>query len=282
MNFKEFGKTGEKLSNLGIGTWDIGNNINENVESIKFAVDNGVNFIDTAEMYGTEPVVARAINGYNRSDLFIATKVWPDHFDHDAVIKACNDSLKKLETDYIDLYQLHWPSKTVPIGETMKAMEKLMDQGKIRHIGISNFSVDQTKEAMESMNKYEIVSNQVEYSVVTRDIECSGLYDFCRNNKIAVIAYSPLSHGKIFSKKKMIEELSKIGASYGATASQMALAWLMNRDNVFPIPKATNKTHMKENIASTEIRIKPEDMKKMDAMEAKYYEDSIASRHSSN
>ncbi len=282
MNFKEFGNTGKKLSALGIGTWDIGNNINENVESIKFAIDSGINFIDTAEMYGTEPVVARAIKGYDRSGLFIATKVWPDHFSHDAVIKSCNDSLKKLETDYIDLYQLHWPSKTIPIGETMKAMEELKEQGKIRYIGISNFSVDQTKEAMESMNKYEIASNQVEYSMVTRDIECSGLYDFCRNNKIAVIAYSPLSHGKIFSKKKMIEELSKIGAHYGATASQMALAWLMNKENVFPIPKATNGTHMKENIGSTEIMINPEDKKKMDAMEGKYYEDSIASRHTSN
>jgi diketogulonate reductase-like aldo/keto reductase len=280
MNFKEFGKTGRKLSALGIGTWDIGSDISKNVESIKYAIDNGINFIDTAEMYGTEPVVAKAIKGYRRSDLFIATKVWPDHFQHDSVIKACNDSLRKLETDYIDLYQLHWPSKTVPISETMNAMEELMDQGKIHYIGISNFSVEQTEDAMKTMKKYQIVSNQVEYSLVTRDIERSGIYDFCRKNKIAVIAYSPLSHGKIFTERKMVDELTRIGSSYGATASQMALAWLMNRDDIFPIPKATNKDHMKENIASAEIKIKPEDMEKMDAMESKYYKDSIASRHS--
>ncbi len=272
MKLREFGTTGKKLSALGIGTWEIGTDINKNIESIKYALDNGINFIDTAEMYGTEPIVAKAIKGYRRSDIFIATKVWPDHFDHDSVIKACNGSLKKLETNYIDLYQLHWPSKTVPINETMKAMEELIDEGKVHYIGISNFSVDQTKEAIESMKKYEIVSNQVEYSLVTRDIEISGLYDFCRDTKIAVIAYSPLSHGKIFSKIEMIDELEKIGTSYNATASQMALAWLMNRDNVFPIPKASNKEHMKENISSADIKIKPEDMKKMDKMEAKYYQ----------
>lgn len=281
MNFKEFGRTGKKISAMGIGTWDIGSDIDKNVESIKYAIENGINFIDTAEMYGTEPVVARAIRSYSRSDLFIATKVWPDHFQHDSVIKACNDSLNKLQTEYIDLYQLHWPSKSVPISETMKAMEELMDQGKIHHIGISNFTLEQTKMAMESMKKYEIVSNQIEYNIVTRDIERSGLYTFCKNNKIAMIAYSPLSHGKILSQSKLVDQLAKMAIPYDATPSQMALAWLITRDDVFPIPKASNKDHMKEDIASADIKIKTEDMKKMDEIESKFYVAPIASRQSS-
>ncbi len=252
---------------MGIGTWDIGNDKKKNIESIRYALDQGINFIDTAEMYGTEPVVAEAIKGYNRSDLFIATKVWPNHFRHDSVIKACENSLKKLDTDYIDLYQLHWPSETVPISETMMAMEELMDQGKIRNIGISNFSVEQMQEAGRSMAKYEIVSNQVKYNVIERDIERSGIFDYCRENKMAIIAYSPLSHGRIFSTPKIMDYLENIGSKYNANASQMALAYLMNKENVFPIPKASSKAHMEENIRSAEIKIEKDDMEKLNGLE---------------
>ncbi len=282
MIYKKFNGTGKKLSELGVGTWELGGSKTDNINSIKYAIDHGVNFIDTAEIYGTEPVVGEAIKNYKRDKLFIASKVWTNHFHHDDLIKACEGSLNKLGIDYLDLYQLHWPNPDVPVEETMKAMEELMDQGKIKNIGISNFSVKQAEDAQNSMKKYEIASDQVEYSIVTRDIERSGLYDYCKKNNMAIIAYSPLSHGKIFSNKKLMDELQEIGSKYNATPSQIALAWLLHDANVFPIPKASNKNHMEDNIASAEINLDKSDYEKISALESKYYENPIASRHGMN
>lgn len=218
METKEFNKTKRQLSVLGVGTWELSSDINENVKAIKYALDNGINFIDTAEMYNTENVVAQAIKDYDREKLFIASKVWPTHFGYDDVIKACEGSLEKLGTKYLDLYQLHWPNKAIDIKETMRAMEKLVSDGKIKSIGISNFSLSEMKDAQNAMSKYEIASNQVEYSIVTRDIEKSGLFDYCRENSIAIIAYSPLSHGKLFGNAKLMEDLLSIGKN---TASNL-------------------------------------------------------------
>lgn len=178
--YKNLGKTNEKIPAIGLGTYGIGGYMHsdyskdkEAIELIRYAIEIGLNFIDTAEMYGsghTEELIGEAIMGL-REKVFIATKVSPSHFSYEEVIKACERSLKRLKTTYIDLYQLHWPNPSIPIKETMKAMEYLVDKGKIRYIGISNFSVEETKEAMEALSKYEIVSNQVEYSILERSIE---------------------------------------------------------------------------------------------------------------
>ncbi len=276
---KEFNKSKRSISVLGIGTWELSDNIDENVNSIKYAIDNGINFIDTAEIYNTEPVVAKAIKGYNRENLFLASKVWPTHFNYDAVINACENSLKKLEIDYLDLYQLHWPSKSVDIKETMRAMEKLKEDGKIRNIGISNFSLDETKEVQNAMSKYELSSNQVEYSIITRDIEKEGLFDYCRENKIAIIAYSPLSHGKLFQNKDLLEEIANVGRKYDKTPAQIALSWLLNRENTFPIPKASNVKHMEEDLKSVDIKLSSEDIEFLSGLENKYYTEPISKQH---
>jgi Predicted oxidoreductases (related to aryl-alcohol dehydrogenases) len=218
IEYKELGKTGEKIPALGLGTWGIGGFSFPDysydqlaIEVIRFAVEIGMNFIDTAEMYGSghsEELIGEAIKGI-RDKVFIATKVLPTNFRYEDVIKACERSLKRLKTSYIDLYQLHWPNPSIPIRETMKAMERLVDEGKIRYIGISNFSVEETVEAMNSLSKYEIVSNQVEYSLLVRDIE-RDLLPFCNKNKITVIAYSPLARGELL-KGKYYDFLLKIG-----------------------------------------------------------------------
>ncbi|EFD93029.1 MAG: aldo/keto reductase [Candidatus Parvarchaeum acidophilus ARMAN-5] len=279
METKEFNKTKRQLSVLGVGTWELSSDINENVKAIKYALDNGINFIDTAEMYNTENVVAQAIKDYDREKLFIASKVWPTHFGYDDVIKACEGSLEKLGTKYLDLYQLHWPNKAIDIKETMRAMEKLVSDGKIKSIGISNFSLSEMKDAQNAMSKYEIASNQVEYSIVTRDIEKSGLFDYCRENSIAIIAYSPLSHGKLFGNAKLMEDLLSIGKKYGKQPAQIALSWLLHRDNTFPIPKASNTEHMKEDIASADIKLNDEDISFLSGLEEKYYTEPISKGH---
>lgn len=280
MDYRQFGKTDIKISEIGIGTWELSSDKNKNISSIRFAVEHGVNFLDTAEMYGTEQLLGEAIRPYDRNNLFVASKVWPDHFHHDDVIKSCNESLKKIGTGYLDLYQLHWPNPAIPIGETLSAMEELVDSGKIRHIGISNFSVKESKEAIESMKKYSIDSNQVEYSPVTRDIERDGIYDYCMKNNISIIAYSPLSHGKIFKNSALMKDLEDIAKKYDASPAQAALSWLLSK-HVFPIPKAGDIKHMEENINAVNIKLNATDTDFISSLEKKYYEDSIASRFKS-
>jgi diketogulonate reductase-like aldo/keto reductase len=271
IEYKELGKTGEKIPALGLGTWGIGgfsypNYSNDElaIEIIRFAVEIGMNFIDTAEMYGaghSEELVGEAIKGI-REKVFIATKVLPTNFRYEDVIKACERSLRRLKTSYIDLYQLHWPNPSIPIKETMRAMEKLVNEGKIRYIGISNFSVEETVEAMNALSKYEIVSNQVEYSLLVRDIE-KDLLDFCRKNKITIIAYSPLARGELL-KGKYYEFLSKIGKKYNKTAAQVALNWLIIKENVVAIPKAFSKAKIVENMGAYGWKLSDEDLKTID------------------
>jgi diketogulonate reductase-like aldo/keto reductase len=271
IEYKELGKTGEKIPALGLGTWGIGgfsypdySNDELAIEIIRFAVEIGMNFIDTAEMYGaghSEELVGEAIKGI-REKVFIATKVLPTNFRYEDVIKACERSLRRLKTSYIDLYQLHWPNPSIPIKETMRAMERLANEGKIRYIGISNFSVEETIEAMNALSKYEIVSNQVEYSLLVRDIE-KDLLDFCRKNKITVIAYSPLARGELL-KGKYYEFLSKIGKKYNKTAAQVALNWLIIKENVVAIPKAFSKAKIVENMGAYGWKLSDEDLKTID------------------
>jgi diketogulonate reductase-like aldo/keto reductase len=271
IEYKELGKTGEKIPALGLGTWGIGgfsypdySNDELAIEIIRFAVEIGMNFIDTAEMYGaghSEELIGEAIKGI-RDKVFIATKVLPTNFRYEDVIKACERSLRRLKTSYIDLYQLHWPNPSIPIKETMRAMERLANEGKIRYIGISNFSVEETIEAMNALSKYEIVSNQVEYSLLVRDIE-KDLLDFCRKNKITVIAYSPLARGELL-KGKYYEFLSKIGKKYNKTAAQVALNWLIIKENVVAIPKAFSKAKIVENMGAYGWKLSDEDLKTID------------------
>ncbi len=270
MEMRELGKTGEKIPTVGIGTWKISHG-KAAVESIKAGIEAGMRFIDTAEMYGTEETVGAAITGLH--DVFIATKVSPDHFHYDAVIRSCNSSLKKLGRKQIDLYQLHWPNTGIPIGETMRAMEKLVDDGKIRYIGVSNFSVDEMTEAQESMKKYEIVSNQVEYSLITRGIE-NGLMDFCNDVGATTIAYSPFGSGKLFGKQYsgLLSVLGSIGAKYNKTATQVALNWVISHNGVVAIPKAGSKEHMCENSEATSFSISEDDIKSIRGVLHKYPE----------
>lgn len=271
---KELGKTGENICTVGIGTWRMPNS-QETIDVIQAGLKSGTNFIDTAEFYRNEQTVGKAITG--NDDVFLATKVFPIHFRYNSVIKACNRSLKKLQRDTIDLYQLHWPSPRVPIAETMKAMEKLVDEGKIRYIGISNFSLKQMKEAQESMKKYEIVSNQVEYNPMVRDPE-TEIMDYCKKEKVSIIAYSPFKHGSALSRLSREDSIFyEISRERESTVPQIILAWLISREPVFAIPKSSSAKRVEENVKSQNISLTHEEVERIDR-----YVNSFNSRSTKN
>lgn len=276
MIYKSLGKTGEKVSAIGFGTWELSKNSASPIAAIEVAIKNGVNFIDTAEIYGTEPVVNKAIKG--KKGLFIASKVWPGHFHYADVIKACDKSLKQLGVKRIDLYQLHWPNKFVPIEETMRAMEKLVDDGKIRYIGVSNFDKEQLVSAQNALKKYEIVSNQVEYSLFVRDPE-KDIVPYLRKEKISLIAYSPLGHGKMFSSKydPLFKTLEKIGKNYKKTATQVALNWLVSHPEVIAIPKSSTTEHAIENAGAGSFKLGLSDRTIIDLSSRKFTRKSLKS-----
>lgn len=272
MIFKEFGKTGFKVSAIGMGTyydpaWIAGSflgihrNKKQHIDAIKAGLESGINFIDTAEIYNTEPIVSEAIKGVNREELFIATKVFTNHLRKEKVIKSCNRSLKRLGMKYIDLYQVHFPSSMVPIGETMSAMESLVDEGKIRHIGISNFDLVKTQNAIEAMKKYEIVSTQMPYNLYNRSIE-KDLKPFCDRNGIAIMAYYPLAHGRIAGNRSNLPDpIEKVAEKHKSPLTHVAIQWLLSRgENVFPIPRASDPVHVRENAKFSDLILDEEDL----------------------
>ena len=262
MEFVKLGKTGEKISVIGIGTWKLGSEKKKEITAIKHGISLGINLVDTAQMYANEEIIGEAISGEN---VFIATKVSPANFHENSVIASCNSSLKKLGVKSIDLYQLHWPNYAVKISETMRAMEKLMDDGKIRNIGVSNFSIKELEEANAALKRYEIVSNQIEYSVLVRSVGDS-LSDFCVKNNITIIAYSPLGSGSLYDKKydKCFELLVKIGNAHMKTPSQVALNWLISKGNICAIPKTSSIEHMAENAMSIGWELSKSEIKMID------------------
>ena len=189
MNTQELGNTGERIPDVGLGTWAY----TGGSAPLRRGVELGAFLIDTAEAYRTEDAVGDAMEGI-RADVFVATKVSPSHFRRRDVLRAADESLRRLRCGVIDLYQLHWPNPRIPIAETMGAVQELVDAGKVRHVGVSNFSVAEMEEARAALPNAPIVSNQVEYSLTDRSIEAETL-PYCQANGITVIAYSPLARG---------------------------------------------------------------------------------------
>ena len=255
MEFKGLGTTGEQVPEIGLGTW----RYSGGERPIRRAVDLGANFIDTAESYGTENDVGNAILKF-RHEVFLATKVSPNHFRHNDVIKAANESLSRLRTEYIDLYQLHWHNPRVPIGETMSAMEELVEGGKVRYIGVSNFSVAQLQEAEASLSRNKIVSNQVLYSLVDREIE-NDILPYCQEHKITIVAYSPLAQGfSNISSRDRNGLIASIARETAHTEAQIVLNWVVAHDNVIAIPKTNSVAHLEENCNASGWRLQPEAM----------------------
>ena len=268
METSRLGKTSESIPVVGMGTWEIGGRMTrdssrdeEAVEALKLGLELGMSLVDTAEMYGgghSEEVVGKFLEG-RRDRVFVASKVSPSHFSYDQVLRSAKGSLERLGVERIDLYQLHWPNFQVPIGETMRAMERLVRDGTIRYIGVSNFSVEQMREAQDTLAREEVVSNQVEYSLVHRAVE-KDVLPYCQKMGITLIAYSPLGKGRIpMGRGPVLKILDEIAARHGKSRSQAALSWLLGHDSVVVIPKAIDKSHVRENAAVMGWRLTPEE-----------------------
>ncbi len=254
---------GECIPALGLGTWRMGEHAgsrNDEISTIRHAIDAGIQLIDTAEMYGeggAEQVLGEAISG-RRNDLFIVSKVYPHNASYDGVIAACERSLKRLGTDRIDMYLLHWPG-SVPLDETISGFEDLIGGGKIRHWGVSNFDVDLIEELHGLDGGAACATNQVLYHLGIRGVEWD-LLPWCQNHAMPLMAYSPLGQGDILDHPT----LGEIANRHGVTPAAIALAWSIRLDGVVSIPKTSRPERIDANLAALDIVLTNEDLATLD------------------
>lgn len=255
--------SGEAIAVLGQGTWKMGEDIRrrgDEIAALRLGLDLGVTLIDTAEMYasgGAEEVVAEAIAG-RRDEVFLVSKVLPSNASRAGVQRACENSLKRLATDRIDLYLLHWPG-SVPLAETVEAFEALKKAGKIRHWGVSNFDIEEMEDLAGLPNGGNVQTNQVLYNLVRRGLEFD-LAPWSRKRGIPLMAYSPVEQGALARNAR----LDAVAARHGATAAQIALAWVMQQEGVISIPKASSQEHVRQNFAALDIKLTGEDLADLD------------------
>lgn len=271
MMTKQFGKTGRAVTEIGMGTYydkpwirfakhGVSFGASTKTKAIRAGLDAGMNLIDSAEAYYSEPFVAKAVRGRKRDELFIATKVWLTNLHRDDLIRALESSLRRLETSYVDLYLIHFPSAHTPIRETMGAMEEALEMGKIRAIGVSNFSLDQLKEASSAMSKAEISAMQFNYSLVHRKAE-RDVVPYCQQNNIAIMAYYPLGHGLLAGRDSRLLEVCKRNSK---TPAQVALNWLVSKPGVFAIPRASRASHVLEDVGGSGWRLSEQDSRALE------------------
>ncbi|HJF20599.1 MAG TPA: aldo/keto reductase [Mammaliicoccus lentus] len=255
---------------IGLGTWKMGddsNNHQDEIDAIQFAINQGANVIDTAEMYGdgaSEELIGEAIQSYDREKLYIISKVHPENASRDKVLTSIDNSLKRLRTDYIDLYLLHWKSQ-YPLEETISAFEETKNLAKIKEWGVSNFDTSDMKHLLSLPNGHKCVANQVRYNVGDRGIEYD-LKPFMRENNIALISYAPIARGdklgKNLTKSPVLLELSR---KYEVDVFQILLAWNIRDGHTLAIPKSSNKLHIENNMGASNIHLTEEDIQKIDS-----------------
>ena len=254
---------GERVPAFGQGTWHMGDDRRRaaaETAALKLGIDLGMTLIDTAEMYGSggaEKIVAEAAQG-QRDRLFIVSKVLPYNASQKGVIEACERSLKRLKTDRIDLYLLHWRG-SVPLAETLAAFMRLQRDGKIRHHGVSNFDLDDMQEWVGLSGGDTVAANQILYNLQRRGPEWE-LTPWCRERRIPIMAYTPLGQSRMLQHKALAE----IAARHGATAAQVALAWLLQQNGTMVIPKATRQEHVRENRGALDLGLTPDDLAALD------------------
>jgi diketogulonate reductase-like aldo/keto reductase len=255
--------SGESVPAFGQGTWHMGEDRRRAADeeaALKLGIDLGVTLIDTAEMYGhgvAEEIVGRAIAG-KRDRLFIVSKVLPYNASQKGVIEACERSLKRLQTDRIDLYLLHWRG-SVPLAETIAGFARLQREGKIRHHGVSNFTTEDMKEWVGLAGGETVASNQILYNLGRRGPEWE-LIPWCRERAISIMAYTPLDQGRMLGN----HALNEIAGRHGASTAQVALAWLLRRDGMIVIPKATQAAHVRDNRGALDLRLDADDLAALD------------------
>jgi diketogulonate reductase-like aldo/keto reductase len=268
----ELAKTGEMIPVVGQGLWGVtrrkvffkGKSYYEKIKSaIKKGIELGMKHIDTAELYGfgeAESLLGDIIQDNPRDELFITSKLFPMHFGYKSMKKAANKTLKRLGIDYLDLYLIHWPSSLISIEKEMRVFESLVKEGKTRYIGVSNFSIKQFEEAQTFLKKEELVNNQVQINITKQDFIHESL-SYYQNKGITVTAYSPLSHGGYTNLEgDILKELDNLAKNHNATIQQIAIAWLINHNNIITIPKAFNIDHVIDNANTADILLSKEEI----------------------
>ena len=256
---------GTPVSRLGQGAWQIGDDRSSRAAehaALRAGLELGMNLIDTAEMYGngrSEQLVADVITG-QRDHVYLVSKVLPENATREGAVEACEESLKRLKTDYIDLYLLHWRG-SVPFEETLEAFTLLRERGSIRHYGVSNFDVGDLEEASALEGSTDIATNQVLYNLEHRGVEWA-LLPWCRERTIPLMAYSPL--GSDSRRLRTHPVLKAMAARLGASTSRIALAWLLRQPDVVVIPKASSEAHVRDNHAALELEISEDELEKLD------------------
>ncbi len=260
-------KCGFKIPVFGLGTWmlggdserDFANDGQADIASLICGMEHGFKHIDTAEMYAAgfaEEITGQAIKGHSRENLFITSKVWYDDLSYDGVLRAAENSLKRLCTDYLDLYLIHKPNDQFPLNETMRALDRLVNEKLIKNIGVSNFSVERFKHTQQFC-EHKIVVNQVHYNLASREPE-NGLLEFCQKNDVMLVAWRPLAKGGIIDVDyPFFDELCE---KYRKTRAPIALNWLLSQDNVVTISTMRSTSHIEENLAALNWNMSNEDI----------------------
>jgi diketogulonate reductase-like aldo/keto reductase len=259
---------GFRMPAIGAGTFGMGGRFEHDLENddqadiaaLQKAIDLGITHIDTAEIYANgyaEILVGQAIKKYERNKLFIASKVAPDHFSFDGVLESCRKSLSRLETNYLDLYLLHWLEDEASLEGAIRGLDELVSQGKVKNIGVSNFGVRILKRAQE-LSKNKIVCNQVHYNLIVREPEKKILLEFCQKNDVLLSAYRPVELGRLAGEPPDI--IKGLSGKYKKTPAQIALNWLISQKNVVAIFKARDIKHLEENIGAVGWELDKEDI----------------------
>lgn len=260
MNLQKFDMTKPDIPELGLGTWQ-NKNPDECKKSVEKALNLGYRHIDTAQAYDNEEYVGKGLEAadVDREDYFLASKVWINNLSSEKVKSSTEESLEKLNVDSVDLMYVHWPSGNYEPEETLEAFKDLVEEGKIDNIGISNFTPDQVDEAMEIAGEH-IVANQVEMHPLLQQEE---LLEKCREHDIYLVAYSPLARGKVFE----IPEIRDIADKHDVSPAQVSLAWLMEKENVIVIPKASTEEHIEDNYKALDLELDEGDIEEIDSLE---------------
>ncbi len=248
-------KNGFSLPEFGLGTWQMGGresadtkNDEKDIAGVRAALDAGITHIDTAESYGdghAEEIVGEAIRGIHRKKLFITSKVSEENHTCEGIPASCKKTLQRLKADYLDLYLLHAFSTTCPLREAVEALDELVKEGLVKHIGVSNFGVEHLKEA-QGYAKHPIVCNQVHYNLQVREVEKEGLLKYCQKNDVLLVAYRPVQKGKLLEDVPQI--VDEMCVKYQKTPAQIAINWLVSQQNVVTIAKTSDPAHLKENL----------------------------------